>query len=239
MYWLGKLIAQGEPLMYRWPVNKSLSILESSARGPHIVMLAEKYRYVSPEYDPVKIARGAPPGRFADFQNLGFRDSSFDVVIASDVFEHVRDDASGYREVLRVLKPGGTLILTVPYAHDQSETVSRVKTDGERDEMILEPEYHGGGGHTLTYRNYGRALLTLLRSTGFSVVHVRTDVAGFCISPQSVILAARGDYVDLSETVTPAGTLKPLGVLLPYRMYLLLKYNMSGFVSLLKQLLRS
>jgi SAM-dependent methyltransferase len=71
------------------------------------------------------------PRHFADFQNLHFGDGTFDVVIASDVFEHVRDDAAGYREIFRTLKPGGRLILTVPYTHAQPVTVRRVDTTGE------------------------------------------------------------------------------------------------------------
>jgi len=44
----------------------------------------------------------------------GFPDNSFDVVIASDILEHVKDDESALREWLRILKPGGDLILFVP-----------------------------------------------------------------------------------------------------------------------------
>ena len=239
VYWLGKIVSPGDPFMYRWPGDKSRTILESSARGPHAVMLAEKFAYCAPEFDPAKIAAGAPPQQFADFQKLGFDDSSFDIVIASDVFEHVRDDAAGYREIFRVLKQGGTFLLTVPYSHEQETTIRRVNTDGEQDVMILEPEYHGGGGQTLAYRNYGRDLLALLHSTGFSVVHEHTEIPAFGIVRQSVILGAKGDFVDLHDTPPATGTFRPLGVLVPYRVFLLLKYNFAGFVSLLKQALRS
>jgi len=239
VYWLGKILSPGEPFMYRWPADKSRTILESSARGPHAVILAEKFAYCAPEFDPAKIAAGAPPEQYADFQNLSFGDAAFDVVLASDVFEHVRDDAAGYKDVFRVLKPGGTFILTVPYSHELEKTTRRVNTDGDRDVMIMEPEYHGGGGHTLAYRNYGRDLLSLLHSTGFSVVHQDTEVPAFGIAHQSVILAAKGDFVDLHDVAPVTGTFKPLGVLVPYRVFLLLKYNFSGFIALLKQALRS
>lgn len=43
-----------------------------------------------------------------------FRDESFDCVLALDVFEHIPDDGDAMREVRRILKPGGTLIATVP-----------------------------------------------------------------------------------------------------------------------------
>ncbi len=47
-------------------------------------------------------------------EKLPFQNSSFDVVIASDVLEHITDDAAAVQEVARVLKPGGIFIVTVP-----------------------------------------------------------------------------------------------------------------------------
>lgn len=45
---------------------------------------------------------------------LPFRDDQFDVVICCDVFEHLEHDERGASEVLRVLRPGGVLIASVP-----------------------------------------------------------------------------------------------------------------------------
>jgi SAM-dependent methyltransferase len=41
-------------------------------------------------------------------------DSYFDVILALDVFEHLDDDQAALREAVRLLKPGGLLLLTVP-----------------------------------------------------------------------------------------------------------------------------
>ncbi len=49
-----------------------------------------------------------------DACNLGFADASFDRIIASEVFEHVPDDAAAFRELTRVLRPGGIMAVTVP-----------------------------------------------------------------------------------------------------------------------------
>ena len=43
-----------------------------------------------------------------------YSDETFDLVVMFDVFEHIQDDAAAARCVTRLLKPGGTLALTVP-----------------------------------------------------------------------------------------------------------------------------
>lgn len=239
VFWLGKVTGnEGVPL-HTWPRNPSVAILESSARGSYPVMLDDKFDYYATEYDPGEIAGGRHPRRFADFQELHYADETFDIVIASDVFEHVRDDEAGYREIFRTLKPGGTFILTVPYTHTQPVTIRRVDTTGSEDVHILEPEFHGGGGHTLTYRNYGRDLLTRLGDRGFAVAHAWTEIPALGITPQSVILACKGDFVEIPHRERASGTISRLGPLVPYRLFLLLKYNFTGFARILKNLGRS
>lgn len=199
------------------------------------MMLADKFDYYETEFDPGRVAAGDRPREYADFQRLHYGEGTFDVVIASDVFEHVRDDAAGYREIYRTLKPGGTLLLTVPYLHHQDSTVKRVDTSGEKDVLLMEAEYHGGGGHTLTYRNYGRDLLTLLRTTGFSVLHAVTEVPGLGIPSQDVIVAQKSDFLELPEKRKLGGTMSRLGLLMPHRLFRLLKFNMRGTLRFLKQ----
>jgi len=49
-----------------------------------------------------------------DAQRLPFEDATFDRVIASEVLEHVPDDEAALAELARVLRPGGTIAVTVP-----------------------------------------------------------------------------------------------------------------------------
>src|SRR5207302_9434283 len=46
--------------------------------------------------------------------NMRFPDDSFDVVIASEILEHIPDDRRAMQEIVRVLKPGGLAAVTVP-----------------------------------------------------------------------------------------------------------------------------
>lgn len=45
---------------------------------------------------------------------LPFEDASFDAVISSSVFEYLADPTAQAREIVRILKPGGWFVLTVP-----------------------------------------------------------------------------------------------------------------------------
>ncbi|WP_324673423.1 class I SAM-dependent methyltransferase [Hymenobacter sp. GOD-10R] len=59
-------------------------------------------------------ARGVPHVSVMDGAALDFAASRFDLVIASDVLEHIEDEAQALREWTRVLKPGGQMLVFVP-----------------------------------------------------------------------------------------------------------------------------
>jgi len=49
-----------------------------------------------------------------DVTRLPFQDGAFDAVICSEVLEHIPDNRSAIRELVRVLKPGRPLVVSVP-----------------------------------------------------------------------------------------------------------------------------
>lgn len=49
-----------------------------------------------------------------DATSLDFPDASFDKVLCSEVIEHIPDAAQALREMRRVLRPGGSLVLSTP-----------------------------------------------------------------------------------------------------------------------------
>ncbi len=53
----------------------------------------------------------------ANMYALPYPDNTFDAVVLSEILEHIDDDVAGLREVLRVLKPGGVVAITVPNAN--------------------------------------------------------------------------------------------------------------------------
>jgi len=69
------------------------------------------------DVDPERVAQAStmlPNIRVGAAEALPFPDSHFDVVFANEVLEHVQDDCAAVREAVRVLKPGGRLVIFVP-----------------------------------------------------------------------------------------------------------------------------
>lgn len=76
-----------------------------------------------------------------DALDLPYDDGAFDFVIASEILEHVPADEAAIDELVRVLKPGGRLAVTVP------------RWLPEKVCWILSDEYHANeGGHVRIYR---------------------------------------------------------------------------------------
>lgn len=56
----------------------------------------------------------------ARVEDIPYPDASFEVLLCTDVLEHVLDPNLACREMLRVLRPGGHLVIRVPYREDLS-----------------------------------------------------------------------------------------------------------------------
>ena len=115
-----------------------------------------------------------------NLETLTFPDASFDVVITSDVMEHVRLDDRAHAEIARVLKPGGVYLFTVPHFRDRRDTFVRVRVhdpkDPDLDEYVTVPEYHGDANApssrgVLSYRSYGTEIDDALAQLGFDVTY--------------------------------------------------------------------
>ncbi len=50
----------------------------------------------------------------AEIDALPYRDGAFDLLCAFDIVEHVADDCGAFAEFARVVRPGGTVVLSVP-----------------------------------------------------------------------------------------------------------------------------
>ena len=167
--------------MIDWPVDKSILIREPSAYRGRAEMLTVKVDY--------------RPFRFPEenLEMLKDADCSLDHLITADVFEHVRRDDLAFREVYRVLKPGGYFFLQVPYSHGE-HTRTLVQVDGARDIYLCPPQYHDE--NTLVYRIYGHDLLPALESIGFSVGYVNQAIPRWGIPPMDMIVCRKDAVLD-------------------------------------------
>lgn len=93
-----------------------------------------------------------------DALNLPYADETFDCVIASEILEHIPHDDAAIAELIRVLKVGGTLAVSVP------------RWLPERVCWLLSDEYHSNeGGHVRIYR--ASDLRTKIGGGGMQLTH--------------------------------------------------------------------
>ncbi|HOO89394.1 MAG TPA: class I SAM-dependent methyltransferase [Syntrophales bacterium] len=96
----------------------------------------------------------------ADATKLPFKDNSFDVVICSEVLEHIPENRAAIAELVRVLREGKKLVVSVP------------RFLPERICWALSSAYHNEpGGHIRIYKK--KELLSLLEDAGTTCWSVR------------------------------------------------------------------
>ncbi len=89
----------------------------------------------------------------SDITRLPFKDESFDVVICSEVLEHIPDHLKAVNEIVRVLKAGKSLVVSVP------------RYLPERICWALSHDYHNEeGGHIRIFKK--KELVGILESAG-------------------------------------------------------------------------
>ncbi|MGM0876133.1 MAG: class I SAM-dependent methyltransferase [Bacillota bacterium] len=128
-----------------FPQWKKYLIHESSPSGVSSNYIASKCKgYTMSQY-----FKNVPLGKFhtgvrcENLESLTFRDQSFDLIITQDVFEHVMNPDKAFKEISRVLKPGGAHVFTMPWYYHYPKTIQRARMDGGQIEYLEKPIYHG------------------------------------------------------------------------------------------------
>lgn len=157
-------------------------------------------------------ARRALPGadlREAPATALPWPDAHFDAAVCLDVLEHVPDDAAAVAELARVVRPGGTVVVSVPHRGllgglDALNVYARLLPG--RPAPVDDPSWAERPHH----RHYATEELRALLAADFEVVDVRRTGTG---------LAEVAHLVVLLLTRAPGERLRPLWAVLRFAYY--------------------
>ena len=138
----------------------------------------------------------------ADVFTLPFNENSFDCIIASEIIEHVVYPDIFIKNLMRILKPGGVIIVTTPYKeklqyslciHCNKSTPQHAHIHSF-DENILAKLYNNNDVASFEYKTFGNKLLIhlrtyiLLRFLHFKVWKAIDTIANFIYKAPSTIL---------------------------------------------------
>jgi SAM-dependent methyltransferase len=123
-------------------------------------------------WDDVPVGMSVDGVLCEDVRSLTFGDDRFDIVISQDIFEHVPGPEEGFKEIYRVLKPGGHHVFTVPFSRNLEKSLVRAIVADGLTHNLLPATYHGDrlrSGGILVYTDFGKDLITTLERIGFEV----------------------------------------------------------------------
>ena len=181
-----------------YPSWRDLSIHESSpgGRGVSLKLVDQCANYSSSHYfDSVPAGTHHPTlgHRCENLEKLTFADNSFDIFITQDVMEHVFQPANAFKEIGRVLKPGGAHIFTVPIVNKVKQSEPRAVMNADGSITHLKPaEYHGNPVDpegSLVTMDWGYDIVGYIyQSSGMSSVLSQID---------NIELGIRAEYIDV------------------------------------------
>jgi SAM-dependent methyltransferase len=118
-WWFGVRRRLVRALLQRGRVAAGVKVLDAGCgTGGAYRVLGERWAVVGLDVSPAALEfcrrRGMTLLVAGDVQRLPLRSASVEAAISCDVLEHLPDDEAALRELGRVVKPGGLLVLTVP-----------------------------------------------------------------------------------------------------------------------------
>ncbi len=142
-----------------------------------------------------------PDTRYYEGDRWPVADTAFDLVLATETLEHVAEPAPFLAEAWRCLRPGGRLVLTVPFAarwhyipHDYwrftpSGLARLLEKEGFRDVAV----YARGNELTVAcYKTLALILPLLLSPGGSRITTAARRLLGLGLVPLAILLAAMG-----------------------------------------------
>ncbi len=131
-------INQNSLKVYIAEANSVMSDFLKRNLKPELIVSSE---YFGPDHRSGEKVKGI---LHQDLQRTSFGDETFDILVTSEVFEHIPDAISAEKEVMRILKPGGVYCFTVPFLPAAEHDLILASMD-ERGtiQYFAEPQFHG------------------------------------------------------------------------------------------------
>lgn len=146
--------------------GQNKSVMEVAPELPFFQLFSQLdyIQYVPCDKYPQHLKYADFPGMIfeADLCALSMPASGFDLILCSHVLEHVTDDHQALRELFRVLKPNGQLLIQAPVSYDLEITLE----DSGNTTPELRETLFGQKDHV---RRYGRDIATRIQRAGFFV----------------------------------------------------------------------
>ena len=133
-------------------------------------------------------------------ENLPFRDASFDIIVASEIIEHIFDTGKFLDEINRILKSNGELILTTP---NLALLDNRFRLLLGLQPHYCEIELEGNAGHIRCFTK--KSFKNLIEKHGFMVEKIQSDI--LFIPVLNAILRKIGLNKKLGDTLPGLGTI--------------------------------
>jgi len=178
-------------------LNKDISIYNTEASGPLHNYLSKMKNYTCSEYFGDNYSSGELINNtiHQDLMSLSFEDNLFDVIVSTDVFEHISDPYAAHKEIYRVLKMGGRHVFTVPFY--QTDFLDELRASIDADKKIIyhkEPLYHIDpfrGEEILVYNIFSVEMLVKLSRMGFrtNLYHLYSPFNGI-FGPNGIVFEA-------------------------------------------------
>ena len=158
-------------------------LIVGAGHSPHGQLLGKNCRVTAVDIEPL-------PGIdiIADIRDLPLEDALFDHVLCIEVLEHIYDTQKALNEMQRVLKPGGSMVITTPFLfHIHGDPNDFVRLSKNFFEEALSPQFETDVfqfGHRL------HVFLDLITTTSRALVPVRllshvVTPLGWCLRSKS------------------------------------------------------
>lgn len=175
----------------REPEFIQLSIYEPGVIGPFRRYLSGNTTYYNSYFWPdVPVGDQRDGVICQNLEQLSFASESFDLMISSDILEHVRRPRDAFAESFRVLKRGGFHIFTVPFQWPLIErSVKRLDTSTDEDIELMEPVYHSSPldpQGSLVYTDFGLDIIDMLEAVGFRATLPRAVMYNLTVMAQKI-----------------------------------------------------